>query len=432
MISIPWGKDGELSFDLPAGWMLKGIVEPEEPRPVDDVRLMVARALAEPVGSPTLANLCRGARDVAVVVDDVSRPTPAHLFIGDLLKALAAAGIDEDRMTLVIANGTHREMTEGEMRAKVGAEVATRYRWANHDCHDAGQLVNLGRTSRGTPVDVNRAVVRADLVVLVGTIEPHPHAGFGGGFKNILPGVAGAESIGKNHLLSATRRNFSMVGWEPGDNPMRLDLEEAGRMLPGRCFMVNTVLSPDLEVTAIAAGDPVDAHREGLRKARAMYGVAVDSMADVVISSSHPMDHDLRQGVKAVANTFMAAREGGLVIAAMRCQAGQGDMALPGFSVPDSQGLVRGAARLLLPVVKHAPGIPVEERFYMYTALRTVLRNRVRVFAPGIPEGNRRRFPALCSVVSFQETIDRAARDMPSASVLVFPKGGVTYPIVSG
>jgi nickel-dependent lactate racemase len=428
--TIPWGEDGRLEFELPPGWKLSGVVEPAGRGRVPDISEELASGLAKPIGAPPLADLCRGKNSVAVVVDDISRPTPAHLFIGDLLGALTGAGIDEERITLVTATGTHRAMTAEEMETKVGGEVAGRYGWVNHDCRDDRQLASLGRTSLGTPVRINRLVADADLVLLVGTIEPHPHAGFGGGYKNILPGVAGVDTVGRNHLLSAKPGNFSMVGWEPEKNPMRLDLEEAGRMLRPPCFMVNTVLSPELEVVRIVAGDPVEAHREGMTTARSLYGVEIEERADVVITSSHPMDHDLRQGVKAVANTFMAAKEGGLVIAAMRCLSGKGDMEVPKLRVPDSPRLIRMGALALLPVVKYAPGIPVEERFYMYTALRTVLRNRLRVFAPEIPEEIRGRLGSFCSLVPFQEMIEEAARSMPRASVLVFPRGGVTYPIV--
>lgn len=428
--SVPWGTDGELEFELPRGWRLSGIVEPSMPSIAEDVTGELARALAEPTGSPPLSELCRGRRTVAVVVDDISRPTPAHLFIGSLLEDVTRAGIAKEDITLVTGTGTHRAMTTEEMEAKVGRDVAGGFRWINHDCRDAGRLVRLGRTTRGTPVDINRAVAEADVIILVGTIEPHPHAGFGGGYKNVLPGVAGNDTIGRNHLLSATRENYGMVGWEPEDNPMRLDIEEAGEMLRGACFMVNTVLSPDLRVSRIVAGHPVKAHREGVAYSRDLYGVEVESRADVVISSSHPMDHDLRQGVKAVANTFMAAREGGLVIAAMRCQGGAGDMAVPKLKFPDMPRLVRGMAHGFIPVVKYAPGIPVEERFYLYTALRTVLRQRVMIYAPEIPVEVRRRFPGFCSLVSFQQTLDDAAKGIREASVLVFPRGGVTYPIV--
>lgn len=428
--NIPWGSDSELEFELPDGWRLSGTVVPATPSVVGDVPDEMSRALAKPVGSPPLFELCRGRRTAAVVVDDTSRPTPAHLFMGNLLEELIRSGMAREDITLVTGTGTHRAMTEEEMEAKVGREVAGAFRWMNHDCHDAGMLSRLGRTSRGTPVEINRTVAEADLVVLVGTIEPHPQAGFGGGYKNILPGVAGKETIGRNHLLSATRENYGMVGWEPADNPMRLDIEEAGGMLKGACFMVNTVLSPDLRISRIVAGDPVEAHREGMSYSRSLYGVEVASRADVVISSSHPMDHDLRQGVKAIANTFMAAHEGGLVIAAMRCEGGAGDMGVPKLKFPDAPRLVRGLAHMLLPVVKHAPGIPVEERFYLYTALRTVLRQRVIIYAPGIPVEVRMRFPGFCSLVSFQQTIEDAARQIPEASVLVFPMGGVTYPIV--
>jgi len=429
-ISVPWGSE-ELQFDLPAGWRLSGVVEPATPVSLDDVDKELIRVLRQPTGSKPLADICRGSKSVAVVVDDLSRPTPAHLFMDSLLDEITGAGVSEEDITLVTGLGTHRAMPVEEMEQKVGGAALERVKWVNHDCRDDSQLVRIGRTKRGTAIEVNRVVATSDVAVLVGTIEPHAHASFGGGYKNILPGVAGIRTIGHNHMLVATPRTFSMVGWQPEDNPMRLDIEEAGQMLEGTCFAVNTILSSEKKVAKIVAGDPVRAHREGVEFSRKLYGIPVESMVDVVITGSHPMDHDLRQGVKSVANTFMAAKKGGLVIAAMRCQGGAGDMSVPRLKVPSSQAVIRMMARSLIPVVKYLPfGIPLEERFYMYTALRTALRNRINIYAPEIPLEARRRLGRFFALGTFQEALEEAAAQYPDAEVLVFPKGGVTYPIV--
>ncbi len=429
--SIPWG-DEELSFELPKRWNFLGYVKPSEAKPATSVEDELKSALRSPIGSPPLEHLCEEKRKIAVVVDDISRPTPARLFMNTLLDTIVDCGVSKDVITLVTGTGTHRAMTHEEMEEKVGKEVVQKFRWINHDCKDRNSLVSLGKTKRGTPVQINRHVVEADLVVLVGTIEPHPHAGFGGGFKNIVPGVASDKTIGYNHLLSATKRNYSMVGWEPERNPMRLDAEEAGRMLKGQTFMVNTVLTPDLKISKIFAGDPVKAHRAGLSYSKSIYGVEIERQADVVISSSHPMDHDLRQGVKAVANTFAAAKEGGIVIAAMRCKGGAGDMEVPKISIPESEKAIRLLEKALIPVVRYLPfGIPVEERFYMYTALRTVLRNRVIIYAPEIPLEVRKRLSYFFSTQDFQQTIQETSKRVPEADVLIFPEGGITYPIIN-
>lgn len=428
--SIPWG-DEELSFEMPEGWNFLGYVNPSEAKPAASVEEELKSALRTPIGSPPLKRLCEGKKKIAVVVEDISRPTPAYLFMKMLLDTIVNSGVSKEAITLVTGTGTHRAMTDEEMEEKVGKEVAQQFKWVNHECKDKSSLASLGKTKRGTPVELNRHVVEADLVILVGTIEPHPHAGFGGGFKNIVPGVASDRTIGYNHLLSATKSNYSMVGWEPERNPMRLDAEDAGRMLKGQTFMVNTVLTPDLKISKIFAGDPIKAHREGLSYSRSIYGVAIERQADVVISSSHPMDHDLRQGVKAVANTFAAAKEGGIVIAAMRCKGGAGDMEVPKISIPKSEKAIRLLERALIPVVRYLPyGIPVEERFYMYTALRTVLRNRVVIYAPEIPLEARKRLSYFFSTLDFQQTIEAASKRIPKADVLIFPKGGITYPII--
>ncbi|NIV35898.1 MAG: DUF2088 domain-containing protein, partial [Anaerolineae bacterium] len=185
------------------------------------------------------------------------------------------AGAQAQNITGLFAIGTHQVMSTEEMETRAGSSVVSRIACHSFDCHDEQAFVHLGRTRRGTRVTVNRIAAEAGLRILIGTIEPHPQAGYGGGFKNLLPGLAGAESIGHNHLLLPSPDRYNMIGTMPVDNPMRLDLEEAGRMFEGPTFILNVVLDPQLEPVAVLAGDAVAAHRAGIEISRAIYGVGL-------------------------------------------------------------------------------------------------------------------------------------------------------------
>ncbi len=254
-------------------------------------------------------------------------------------------------MTVVTALGVHHPMSEAEVVRGPGDLVTQGLRWENHDCYTADGLVHLGTTRWGTEVWINRTVAEADLVVSIGCIEPHLIASFGGGYKNLIPGVAGRETMGHNHALNASPGTFNMVGQPIADNPMRLDLEEGAQMLKPPVFLVNAVLNSALDVVRVVTGDPVAAHREGTRVSAEIYGSRFDQPADVVIASTHPMDQDLRQGSKALANTIRAVRRGGVQIILMRAEEGLGVFGLAQRSLPLKRRGLKFLAPLLVRIV---------------------------------------------------------------------------------
>ena len=338
-------------------------------------------------------------------------------------------------MTLVTALGLHRPMTAAEVADRVGAKFLDGLRWENHDCDDPARLVELGRTSRGTPVLINRTVAESDLVVCVGCIEPHVIAGFGGGAKMLVPGVAGRTTIGRNHALHCTPHTFDGVGAPCEDSPMRLDLEEAAGMLRPPVFIVDTVLNGALDVTRVVCGHPVEAHREGVRACGRIFAVPLAAPVDVVITDSHPMDQDLRQGLKALANTIRGVRRGGVLIALLRAEEGVGEVGL----AERRSKLGPRALKLLAPVlVRLVPrmklrGMGEEDRFFLYFALQSMRRARLLLYAPTVPEAVRDSLPFAEFVDSPEAALVRAQEIVgDSPRVAVFPHGGATYPELQG
>jgi nickel-dependent lactate racemase len=429
-LTLPWGRE-ELPLSLPGDWHLAGILEPSTRPGVKGALDHVRRSLQAPVGSPRLRDVAREGMRVALVIDDLSRPTPVGRILPPVLEELAQGGVGREDITLVVALGLHRPMQEEEVARRVGDLAGLR--WENHDCDDPERLVLLGTTGRGTPVWVNRTVAQADLVVSVGCIEPHIIASFGGGYKNLIPGVAGRETVAHNHSLNCTPDTFNMVGQPIERNPMRLDLEEAGRMLDCPVFIVNAVLASDLEVIRVVAGDPVAAHREGVQVSAELYGVPVPALADVVITDSHPMDQDLRQGVKSLANTIRAVRPGGVQITLARAEEGVGVFGLADRRLPLGRRALKAVSPLLLRLVPRLKMEGEEDRFFLYFALQAMRHCTMLIYAPTIPTDVRASLPFVRFVDSPEEAIASARGLLPGkADVLVFPHGGTTYPILPG
>lgn len=424
---LPWGNE-TLSFKMPEPWQVSGILEPATVKSAADIDVEAARAIASPCGSPGLSDQVRPGMKVAVVMDDGSRPTPVAAIMPHVLAALEQGGVACEDITLVPALGVHRPMEAEEIIRRAGTAGLN---WENPDCDNLQKLSFLGMTSRGTPVWINRTVADADLVVSIGCIEPHIIASFGGGYKNIVPGVAGRATIAHNHAINCTPDTFNMVGQPIDNNPMRLDLEEAAAMLNPPVFLVNAILNHCQQVIQIVAGDPVEAHRAGVRASAGMYGVNVPRTADIVITGSHPMDQDLRQGVKALANTIRAVRPGGVMITLVRAEEGVGVFGLANRKLPLGRGALQVLSPLLLRLVPRLrlKGMGEEDRFFLYFALQAMRHAQLLMYAPSIPAEIQSRLPFVSFTQSPEAAVQLAARRFPKrAEVLIFPHGGITYP----
>ncbi|MGD0879448.1 MAG: nickel-dependent lactate racemase [Anaerolineales bacterium] len=429
-VTIPWGKD-HLSIPLPEQWELLGIMEPAQFSVPHSIHQEIEASLSQPVGSPLLRNLARPGLKITLVIDDDSRPTPVEQLLPAVLAELRLAGVSLDQLTLVPATGVHFPMSAAAVTRRIGEISGLRVE--THDCDAPEKLTSLGTTRRGTPVFINKVVSESDLIISIGCIEPHIIASFGGGYKNLVPGVAGRATIAHNHSLNCTPGTFNNVGQPIESNPMRLDLEEAAGMLTAPIFLVNAVLNSNLEVVRVVCGHPVEAHRLGVQTSSQIYGAAVPALADVVISSSHPMDQDLRQGVKALANTVRALRPGGVMLTCIRADEGVGVFGLADRKLLVGHTALKFLAPLILLLVPHLrlKGMGEEDRFFLYFALQAMRRGDLLVYAPTIPLETRANLPFVTFVESLEAGLAYARAKFPhKASLLVFPHGGSTYPIL--
>lgn len=428
-LQLPWGNEF-ISVDLPETWHVQGILEPSSLPPCTDPQAELLRALANPIGAPRMGVLAKQGMKVTIVIDDGSRPTPVSRILPAVIGELEAAGVARAALALVPAIGLHRPMTEAEIAQRAGMDLSG-IQTVTHECDDLGQMRLLGTTSYGSPVWINRTVADADLVVSIGCIEPHLIASFGGGYKNIIPGVAGRSTVAHNHSLNCGPGTFNMVGQPIDHNPMRLDLEEGSRMLGNKVWVVNAILNHCKEIVRVVAGDPLAAHRAGADVSACLNGVKIPGPADVVITDSHPMDQDLRQGVKALANTIRAVKPGGVMITLVRAEEGMGVFGLANRKFPLGRGPLKRVAPILVKVVPKIKltGMGEEDRFFLYFALQAMSRARLIMYAPTIPAEKQANLPFVEFAPTVGQAIETAQGRYPGAAdVLVFPFGGITYP----
>ncbi len=317
VVRMPYGR-GFINLKIPAR-NLQEIRIPKEPRLADEEKEIKA-ALRNPIKKPPLYSLINSRDKVAIVVDDITRPTPSYKIIPAILNELP---VPNKNIRIIVATGLHRKNTEDELEVMLGRGVLNKVRVVNHDAFNKEGLVYVGKTSRGTELEINKLVMDADRIITTGHIEPHEFAGFTGGRKSILPGVAGANSITHNHRLENLDHPRAKIGILEG-NPIHEDMIEAAKMVDVD-FIVNVVVNNRKEIIKVVAGDFVEAHAEGVDFYKKHYQVKVDEPADIVIvSSGYPWDVDFYQSIKLMVSAEPFVKEGGIIILLAECEAGFG------------------------------------------------------------------------------------------------------------
>ena len=318
IIELGYGR-GSMPLDVPDKNLLKVLTPAGAPQGLRG-EAEVKRALREPIGTGRLRDIVRPGEKIALVSSDITRPMPTWKCMPAILEELRAAGVSMADVSLTFGLGSHRAQTDEEKRHLAGDEA-----WEAITCRDSdpGDCVHFGTTSRGTDVDIDRVVARADRRILLGNIEYHYFAGYSGGGKALMPGVSTPAAIQQNHSFMVDPQ--SRTGHLEG-NPVRADIEEAAAMV-GADFIVNVVLDEHKEIVAAVAGDMILAHRAGCRILDKMYSVPVPKRADIVVTcqGGAPKDVNLYQVQKAIDNAKHAVRDGGTVIVVGACTEGLGN-----------------------------------------------------------------------------------------------------------
>lgn len=334
---FPYGS-GFLTISLPFGYnitflksrFIKGMENPVE---------AIVNSIRAPIGSPPLSERLRAEAKVAVIVTDNTRACPDAVMLPPILAEIEQK-VPAKNITIILALGLHAPLNRDEMIKKLGSQIIAKYKVINHD---AGRTVNLGATSRGIPVNINREVVEADFRISTGFIEPHLFAGFSGGRKSIFPGVSGSRSIRLNHGFDMIDHPLARAGILKG-NPVHEDMVEQARIAK-LDFIVNVLLNEKKEITHIFSGDPFLAHERGCEMEKDIAAVKVAHQFDIVLTtnSGSPLDLDFYQTCKGIDNASRIIRPGGIIIIAAACDTGLGPAEFESFHAAGStpQGVLQ-------------------------------------------------------------------------------------------
>lgn len=321
-IRLPYGKgslEGEISenriLDIAKIHLDEFLREETEEQTVEN-------ALDNPIGSRRLEELAVGKTRVVIIASDHTRPVPSRVLIPPMLKRIREGNPDA-RITILIATGCHRGTTKEELKEKFGEEIVNRENIVVHDCMDDKNMVKVGVLPGGGILRINRIAMEADLLVSEGFIEPHFFAGFSGGRKSILPGIASRESVYANHCAEFIADPCARCGILDG-NPIHRDMIFAAKAA-GLAMIVNVVLNSKREIVGAFAGEPDQAHRAGVDFLARLCRVKLP-VADIVVTSNngYPLDQNVYQAVKGMSAAETVCRDGGVIIMAAECTDGIG------------------------------------------------------------------------------------------------------------
>lgn len=301
--------------------------------PKRTVREHIEYALDHPIGAGPLEEAVRPGDTVCILISDVTRRwQQPSTYLPVLVERLNRAGIPDKDILIVCATGTHREQTEEEHISLVGEELYRRIRFLDHKCDDKEHLTYMGTTSRGTPVWLNSCAMACDKLILTGGVVYHFLAGFGGGRKSIVPGIAGRETINTNHnnalnkgLGSGSNPN-ACNGNMTDSNPFHSDLVECAAFAKP-AYLLNVIVDDNYQIVGAFAGDWQKAHAAAAKVVEQLDGVAIPRRAPLVIASAggFPKDINLYQTSKTLSNALAAVAPGGTMILLSQCREGFGD-----------------------------------------------------------------------------------------------------------
>ena len=322
IIQFPYGK-AFLSADIPenrlAAVLVSNLHHYQAPTTAEE---LVEQALKNPIGSAPLCELSQGKGTIVVIASDHTRPVPSKVIIPPILRELRK-GNPNAKITILIATGCHRDTTRQELVDKFGEEIVDREHIVVHDCADANNLVTIGTLPSGGELQINKLANDADLLVSEGFIEPHFFAGFSGGRKSVLPGIAGRTSVLANHCSEFIAHPKSRTGVLDG-NPIHTDMLWAAQKAKLQ-FIVNVVIDQNKQPIFAVAGDVAQAHAEGCKFLSSLCQVKADP-TDIVISTNggYPLDQNIYQAVKGMTAAEAAVKEGGVIIMLAKSNDGHG------------------------------------------------------------------------------------------------------------
>lgn len=294
-------------------------------RALENAAAEIMRALRQPLGTAPLRDLAFGRRNACVVVCDITRPVPSGLILEPMLEELAAVGISPEAVTVLIATGTHRPNDEAELEKMLGSSVLAKCRVVNHVCTESDAMVDLGTSPNGVPIKLNHHYIEAELKLTIGMVEPHFMAGFAGGRKMVMPGIAALETVQAWHSPRFLEHPNATNGVVAG-NPVHEEALAIAK-LARPDFIVDVALTADKRPAAVAAGDMEQAWEKMVTFVRESVTAELDEPVDIVVTSGggYPLDLTYYQTVKGMVGALPVLKPGGSIVIASACEEGVGN-----------------------------------------------------------------------------------------------------------
>jgi nickel-dependent lactate racemase len=419
-IKLAYGKTG-LGVDLPDELDVT-VVEPEFVPGLPDPEGALREALRAPIEAPPLRDAVKADDKVGVIFSDITRPTPNHLILPAVLDELAH--VPTENITLFNALGTHRPNTDEELRGMLGDPVVDGYHIVQNNAFDQSTQVRVGTTSRGHDVWLNRELVECNVKILTGFIEPHFFAGFSGGGKAVMPGMAGQQTVLGNHDAEMVGHPKATWGITWG-NPIWEEVREVALKV-GQIFLVNVTLNRDKQITGVFAGDLDAAHAAGCAFVKETAMVPAPHPFDIVITtnSGYPLDLNLYQSVKGMSAAAQVVREGGAIIVAADCWDGIPDHGLYGQLLREAD-----SPRALLDTVC-APGFLKQDQWQAQIQAQIQLKADVYVRTDNLTD-EQIKMALLRPSHRIEDTVtELLGKYSPQASICVLPEGPQTIPYI--
>ena len=420
-IKLAYGKTG-LKINLPDDVNVT-VVEPKYVDGLPDQASAVREALRQPIGSPPLHALVKPSDKVGIAFSDITRPTPNVLMLSVLLDEINH--VPDERIALFNSTGTHRPNTEAELRGMLGDEIVDRFRIVQNDANNRDSHVRVGKTSSGNEVWIHREFVECDVRIPTGFIEPHFFAGFSGGGKAIMPGLALLETVMHNH--SAANMDSPLARWGiTHGNPLWEEVREAALMV-SPTFLLNVALNRDRQITGVFAGDFEKAHADGCGFVKEKAMVPVPAPFDIVITSNsgYPLDLNLYQSVKGMSAAAQVVKEGGSIVVAADCWDGIPDHGEYGRLLREAESLESLLATL------RAPGFQRQDMWQAHIHALICRRADVYFYSHNLSDAQiEGAFLKPCRKI--EATVAELLQTYGSeATICVLPEGPQTIPYVS-
>jgi nickel-dependent lactate racemase len=422
-IPIPYGR-GHLPLLLPPHAQPTIVRKAALPK-LPDPHAAIRAALQDPVDARPLAQLAQGCRSACILICDITRPVPNHLFLRPMIETITQAGIPGDAITVLVATGLHRP-NEGEELAELVGDpwVLAHVRVENHFARDEAAHVDLGHTAtRGTPVGIDRRFMQADLRIATGLVEPHFMAGWSGGRKVVAPGVARHDTIRTFHSARFMEDPHAIQCNLDG-NPLHEEQIEIVRMI-GNIHALNTVIDEDRNLAFVSFGEVMASHQAAVDFVTAATRVVVGRSFHTVVTSSagHPLDKTYYQTVKGMVTPLDILEPGGTLIVASACSEGIGS---PEFFAAQRRLVTLGPEQFLATLT--AKRLAEVDEWQTEMQLKPMRRGQVQLYTTGLDAAERD-----ATGVTLIDNLDRAVADSiarhADPAVAIIPEGPYVVPV---